>query len=1149
MDYKKRFDLENKNIRELIDSIKIENKRLVIFAGAGISALCGLPLWGEFARRLVKDCLHDGYISYHDAEDYSALIGNNSKMLITLIYNIYKSKNKIDEFYDHFKNHLKSSDRKKEEKILSILKRMQVSIITTNADRVLDECVIKDKDIIYGTNLLNVDNKRIEQKEPLVIHIHGSVLDRESLIFTVDKYLETYNINNKPFYIKMDLLLNNPNNTLLFIGSSMTEMELLQYVIKKENQSSKFILNDFFDYQTELERAESEYYLNCFGIKQISYSKDEYGYENIINFLRDLSNEISISTNVIPILYNDIIKEIESENVEEIVQQIIYNNETISPELMTKVFEKINQSPRAIEIYNKLYIKKEEFFDISKYDGRSEGIIQVIILNSVASINDDRENKHFKTFINKYIKKIDSTIKLKDYPLQESHRIILNFMQILRFNLLANENKLISTIKMLLKRNIEYVGYIIYGISKFSLSVKAAFTIAKTIFKTNILGSTRFETYKYDHFLSYNLKKIMTYNSIGFFNVLRKEILKIDKEEEGIYWDMGAIFDYIDAECVTYEKYIVKVLKLVIENMLPSDVNRAFECCKNKKGLDLKIKIFIIDRHFEIMKERLNKELIDNVDSVASMCWLIKNNFEVISNDENLKNKILQIIEKCKFSTEKEKDALALKNILSSFVSKKDYKAENEFNSKYEYCEFYNIGKYIWVPNIDKDLEEQYKIIEKMTVCEIFNYLNSSKNSSSLLQDAVSEYFEDKSKIEMVLSNPNLFKSLQNEKYYRYILVSVCRENNIDREMIKKFVKNVYVEKFTFGTSFIWLEIIDKNNLLNDLSLSLPVLEFIFKKITEEYDCDDISSDVIIYESIDDIMSRCFTLLCEAHLLKNDIVEFVEQGLRYFENLNNYFFILSVIAKLSGRIYAKDRRIESVFDRIFDSKNEEKILVIFSSALLDTRLVKKYLTSDIFIPYYGKLSLIAKKRYGELILLHYMDFDKKLVDYIASHNTTDCSFYILDRYMKNGYGDLSSMLHILEEMIKNKNLGINMSGELLELLCRYPNNEKLRELCSKVAQLDYYYLNWDNLEEPLKRIHKIDEKYTINEIFIPISKRYLGEEKIYIEDKYVEIFDTIFLTTKNENCLDELRKLSRLAYQKGLIEFEKYTKLKKLVKA
>lgn len=1148
MDYKEKFDLENKNIRELINSIKIENKRLVIFAGAGISALCGLPLWGEFARRLVKDCFHDGYISYHDAEDYSALIGNNSKMLITLIYNIYKSKNKIDEFYDHFENHLKSSDRKKEEKILSILKRMQVSIITTNADRILDECVIKDRDIIYGTNLLNVDNKRIEQKEPLVIHIHGSVLDRESLIFTVDKYLETYNINNTPFYSKMNLLLNDPNNTLLFIGSSMTEMELLQYVIKKENQSSKFILNDFFDYQVELERAESEYYLNCFGIKQISYSKDEYGYENIINFLRDFSNEISISTNVMPILYNGIINKIESENVEEIVQHIIYNNETISPELMTKVFEKINQSPRAIEIYNKLYIKKEEFFDLSKYNGINNDIIQVIILSSVASFNGDKENKNFKTFINRYIKKIANAIKQRNFPLQDSYRIILNFMRILHFNILANEDKLINTIRMLLKNNIQYVGYIICEISKYQLSIKTAFEIAKNIFETNILDSIYFEIYEFEPFLSYNFKKIMTYDSIGFFNILRRKILKIDKQKNGTYWDMGAIFDYIDTECHTYEKYIVKVLKLVVENMLPSDVNKAFECCKNKKGLDLKIKIFIIDRHFEIMKERLNQELIDSIDSVASMCWLIKNNFEVISNDENLKNKILQIIENCKFSTEKEKDASALKNILSSFVGKKDYKVENKFNSKYEYCEFYNIGKYIWVSNIDKDIEEQYKIIEKMTVSETFNYLNSSKNSSSLLQDAVSEYFEDKTKIEMVLSNPNLFKSLQDEEYYRYILVSVCRENNIDKEMIKKFVKNVYVEKFTFGTSFIWLEIIDKNNLLNDLSFSLPVLEFIFKKITEEYDCDDISSDVIIYESIDDIMSHCFTLLCEAHLLKNDIVEFVERELRCFENLNNYFFILSVIAKLSGRMYAKDRKIESVFDRIFDSKNEEKIVVIFNSALLDTRLVKKYLTSDIFIPYYEKLSSIAKKRYAELILLHYMDFDKKLVDYIASNNTTDCSFYILDKYMKNGYGDLNSMLHILEKMIKNKNLGINMSSRLLELLCRYPNDERLRDFCSKVSQLDYYHLNWDNLEEPLKRIHKIDEKYTINEIFIPISKRYLGEEKIYIEDKYVEIFDTLFSITKNENCLDELKKLSRLAYQKGLIEFEKYTKNKKLVK-
>lgn len=323
--------------------------------------------------------------------------------------------------------------------------------------------------------------------------------------------------------------------TILFIGSSMTEMELLQYVIKKENQSSKFILNDFFDYQVELERAESEYYLNCFGIKQISYSKDEYGYENIINFLRDFSNEISISTNVITNLYNDIINKIESENVEEIVQHIIYNNETISPQLMTKVFEEINQSPRAIEIYNKLYIKKEEFFDISKYDGRSEGIIQVIILNSVASFNGDKENKNFKTFINRYIKKIANAIKQRNFPLQDSYRIILHFMRILHFNILANEDKLINTIRMLLKNNIQYVGYIICEISKYQLSIKTAFEIAKNIFETNILDSIYFEIYEFEPFLSYNFKKIMTYDS----EIRASSIGKITLDNNTIFLSPG----------------------------------------------------------------------------------------------------------------------------------------------------------------------------------------------------------------------------------------------------------------------------------------------------------------------------------------------------------------------------------------------------------------------------------------------------------------------------------------------------------------------------------------------------------------------------------------------------------------------------------
>ena len=92
MDYIDKLDTENKTIKQLINSIKNGQKKLIIFAGAGTSALCGLPLWNSFAKKLVEDCYNDNYLDYKVKNDYLASIGNDSKMLISLIFNIYEKK-------------------------------------------------------------------------------------------------------------------------------------------------------------------------------------------------------------------------------------------------------------------------------------------------------------------------------------------------------------------------------------------------------------------------------------------------------------------------------------------------------------------------------------------------------------------------------------------------------------------------------------------------------------------------------------------------------------------------------------------------------------------------------------------------------------------------------------------------------------------------------------------------------------------------------------------------------------------------------------------------------------------------------------------------------------------------------------------------
>lgn len=1154
MDYKDRIDENNENIKMLLESINIKNRKLVIFAGAGVSALCGLPLWNNFARKLVDDCFEDNYISYYEKEEYYSQVIKDSKLSITLIYNIYSKKRKKDKFHIHFQEHLNKDDTNKKNMVVSALKKMRASIITTNADKILDNCAFDEENIYFGNRILEIDVRNFGQNRPEVVHIHGSIDDRESLVFTVDQYLKQYgntNDSNIKLQQKIKSLLNSPYNTLLFVGSSMSEMELLQYIISDGSNlclENRFILNGFYTHQKELEQTMRDYYLNFFGLRQISYSMNQYGYDNIIKFLEDLADMLFGGEKKVVELYEEIHLAIQEKNTNQIIKIIKQRSSEVSSDLLSEILKEINQSPLAIDVYTTLYAIKKEYFDISKND-YNKNMIQFKILDSVASIENKEENEKFKVFINAYIKRIERAIKQKEYSLEKNYIVIFDYVQIIKMNISKNEKKLYNLIELLIRNKLDYFNYIISEISQLTLSSKTAFKIAECIFESDIIKENNCESYGIDKYLSSKLNQIMTYNSVAFFKVLRKKVLESAENEALAYFDMGALFDYIDKNSyMTYEKYYIKVLKMVIDNMSPSNANKAFQCCENKRGLDLKIKIYIIDKHFDFMKEKINRTLIDNIDAVASTCWLIKNHYNYICIDVKFKKKILKMIQNCNFFGEEEKDALALKYILSSLVEGFNYKLENKYNSKYEYTDFCNIGKQYWISNGNSEIEEEYKKIERKSVKEVLDYINSSLSNSIFSQSAVKKYFESKEKVEEILRNPNLFKSLKNENYYLYILDSVFKENSFDRGLIKKFIKTVYKRNFTKDNFWMLLEIIKQNDLLNDISFSIPVLEYIFEKVVKEKFDFPMQSEEIISNIISNIVYRCFVSLCQAHIVKNDVISFIKEKLNKYEKSPNYFLILSAVAAINVDIYMNNKEIEEIFDKIFEGENEEKKIIILNCAIFSGMfLIKKHLTKTLFEQVYSKLDKSAQNYYSNFIICNYMEFDLDFLQYVINHSTIDY-VHIIDIYMKEKRGDLEKLVSILVEIVDKQGMNVYMYKQLLKLLCENPQCGELKKLCSRIAKIKFSYFDWKDLEETLKKIHSIDEKYAISKIFIPISERYLNGENLYFEKKYSEIFDVFYSLTKDQECLEEMKNIANKAFKRGLIEFAKYAKDNDLVK-
>lgn len=169
--------------------------------------------------------------------------------------------------------------------------------ITTNADTHFERLfssqniIIDPEDFIPG---------RLNRKN--IYHIHGSVRDRENLIFTVSKYLERYSKDS--FKAFLNEIFDNDKYTVLFLGYGLAEFEILDFILKYRNNSEikiipkHFMLSPVYQGEENIMKYEQEYY-NDLGINIEIYEKDIYGYNYLINVLKSWKKEIRQTTKLL----------------------------------------------------------------------------------------------------------------------------------------------------------------------------------------------------------------------------------------------------------------------------------------------------------------------------------------------------------------------------------------------------------------------------------------------------------------------------------------------------------------------------------------------------------------------------------------------------------------------------------------------------------------------------------------------------------------------------------------------------------------------------------------------------------------------------------------------------------------------------------
>jgi len=344
--------------KEIVEAVN--NETLAVFIGAGVSRLIGCMGWDQLARNLVERCFSakkkDGSRIINFKERENLIQNNDPKKTITICYYLLKNNGFENIFYEELENSLKADEELlMSQNIYDELYRLRGLFITTNVDEHFDS-KFEPTRIVYREaefNPSNIDRNKL-------YHIHGSIKDKNSLIFTVPQYIKRY---NNPTFKKFLSTIISDKYTVLFIGYGMAEFELLDFLVtkfdpKKGKELKHFILLPFYRGEENILEFEN-YYYNSMGIEVLPYEKDEKGYGQLYDVIKSWNREINqVST----YLY-DTYKELEdaandyTKTKAERIFQIIRNDEPQRNYFFKKLASSLNPFPWLKPL------KEREYFD------------------------------------------------------------------------------------------------------------------------------------------------------------------------------------------------------------------------------------------------------------------------------------------------------------------------------------------------------------------------------------------------------------------------------------------------------------------------------------------------------------------------------------------------------------------------------------------------------------------------------------------------------------------------------------------------------------------------------------------------------------------------------------------------------------------
>ncbi len=287
-------------------------KTIVPFIGAGVSQLGGCPGWTEFANAALNFFVQQGKLSHAQLDQVASL---SSRIKLSLVEGLEKQHDLRIDFDDLLKPD--PSKQKLGDGVYANLLKLATTFVTTNYDSWLHHRLPDSKStgegpsskmaetsrpFFYKPHDITVENLDVSNA---VFHLHGSVLDRDSMVITTIQYLERYSSHRidggknheNPFLTFIETLFKLKN--VLFIGYGLNELEMLEYVIQKgitgksgtDEEPRHYVLHGFFSHEVELARSLENYYRQ-FGIGLLAFSRDERDWDQLAKVIEYLVREI-----------------------------------------------------------------------------------------------------------------------------------------------------------------------------------------------------------------------------------------------------------------------------------------------------------------------------------------------------------------------------------------------------------------------------------------------------------------------------------------------------------------------------------------------------------------------------------------------------------------------------------------------------------------------------------------------------------------------------------------------------------------------------------------------------------------------------------------------------------------------------------------